>query len=85
MGLPLERTERSDGIRGQFRATGTQAWREVGECSLPASNNPKPKLSLQFYQGAEHAEHWARVTDFRVVRFPSQPDLGKKASRGRVP
>jgi regulation of enolase protein 1 (concanavalin A-like superfamily) len=53
-------------IRGQFRAGEAQGWREVGECSLPVPPNGKAKVSLQFYQGPEKVEHWARVTEFRI-------------------
>ncbi len=67
--LRLRLFVRKDQIRGQFRATGAQDWREVGVCSLPAPANQKDKISLQFYQGPEHAEHWARVGGFEVLRF----------------
>jgi regulation of enolase protein 1 (concanavalin A-like superfamily) len=56
-------------IRGQFRATKEQDWRDVGECSLPAPANRRAKISLQFYQGSEQAEHWARVTEFRILKI----------------
>jgi hypothetical protein len=59
----------NDQIRGQFRATEAQDWREVGACSPPTSANQKAKISLQFYQGPENAEHWARVTRFQILRF----------------
>lgn len=56
-------------IRGEFCATSAHEWRQAGECSTPAGTEEKPKLSLQFYQGLEHVEHWARVTRFRVARL----------------
>jgi regulation of enolase protein 1 (concanavalin A-like superfamily) len=56
-------------IRGAFRTPGSNQWREVGECDLPVPKDGKPKISLQFYQGAPEVEHWARVTEFRIVRL----------------
>jgi regulation of enolase protein 1 (concanavalin A-like superfamily) len=71
--VPVESTSLSlrffvkkDQIRGQFRATGAHDWREVGECSLPAPAGGEPMISLQFYQGPEKVEHWARITEFQV-------------------
>jgi regulation of enolase protein 1 (concanavalin A-like superfamily) len=55
-------------LRGQFRIPSESDWREVGQCTMPTGANKPPKISLQFYQGAEEARHWARVTDFSVVR-----------------
>ncbi len=55
-------------LRGQFQPAGSETWQEVGECDLPAPENVKPQISLQFYQGPADAEHWARVTDFCVRR-----------------
>jgi regulation of enolase protein 1 (concanavalin A-like superfamily) len=55
-------------IRGQFRETSAAEWREAGECDLPAPGGTKAKISLQFYQGPANAEHWARVTEFRIER-----------------
>jgi regulation of enolase protein 1 (concanavalin A-like superfamily) len=60
---------KGNSIRGQFRAAGSDNWQAVGECDLPAPQDAKPKISLQFYQGPSDAEHWARVTDFRVRRL----------------
>jgi len=61
---------KGDLIHGGFRELGTEQWREVGECDLPAPSNSKPKISLQFYQGPADAEHWARVSDFRMRQLP---------------
>lgn len=55
-------------IRGKFRSMKEQDWRDVGECSLPVPAQGKARISLQFYQGAEKVEHWARVTEFRVLK-----------------
>ncbi|MBM3837632.1 MAG: DUF1349 domain-containing protein [Verrucomicrobia bacterium] len=57
-------------IRGQFRTTDAEAWRTAGECDLPARG--PAKISLQCYQGPAGVEHWARLTDFRVVRLGAQ-------------
>jgi len=59
---------KGDHIRGQFRAPDGGGWREAGECDLPTPANGNAKISLQFYQGPAHAEHWARVTEFRIRR-----------------
>jgi len=56
-------------VRGQFLPEGVEAWQDVGECDLPAPAEAKPKISLQFYQGPADAEHWARVSAFRVRRL----------------
>jgi regulation of enolase protein 1 (concanavalin A-like superfamily) len=73
--IPLESTTvwlrlfiRGNQIRSQFRTAPTKDWREVGQCDLPAPKQSKAKLSLEFYQGQEQVEHWARVTEFRVVK-----------------
>jgi len=59
---------KGNSVRGQFRPAGTDKWQDVGECDLPAPANGKPHISLQFYQGPPDAEHWVRVTKFRVRR-----------------
>jgi len=51
-------------ISGEFRTPGSEEWKLAGTCDLPAK--AAPKISLQFYQGPASAEHWARVSDFRV-------------------
>jgi regulation of enolase protein 1 (concanavalin A-like superfamily) len=56
-------------IHGQFRPAGADRWQEAGECDLPAPTDKPPKISLQFYQGPAKTEHWARATDFRVIRL----------------
>ena len=53
-------------IRGQFQTPGSKDWRDAGECDLPAPADVKARISLQFYQGPPNAEHWTRVTQFRV-------------------
>ena len=55
-------------VRGQFRTSETNEWREVGQCDLPALPGMNPRLSLQFYQGAPDVEHWAKIRAFRVAR-----------------
>jgi regulation of enolase protein 1 (concanavalin A-like superfamily) len=56
-------------IRGAFRPVGSNDWQEVGETDLPAPAGVTPHISLQFYQGPTDAEHWARVSRFRVRRM----------------
>ena len=54
-------------IHGQFRTSDADNWREAGECDLPVRGTPK--VSLQFYGGPAKAEHWARLTEFRIRRL----------------
>jgi regulation of enolase protein 1 (concanavalin A-like superfamily) len=51
-------------IRGQYRASEAEDWKDAGECDLPAKG--APKLSLQAYQGPARIERWARLTAFQV-------------------
>jgi regulation of enolase protein 1 (concanavalin A-like superfamily) len=55
-------------IRGEFRTHSANEWRAVGECDAPVPAKVEAKISLQFYQGRSEAEHWARVTDFRILK-----------------
>ena len=57
-------------IRGQFCPAEAKDWREVGETEMPAPIDGKAKISLQFYQGSDKEEHWARVSDFRILKLP---------------
>lgn len=57
---------KEDQIHGQFRTPGMSDWKDAGHCDLPILKDVQPKISLHFYQGPAHAEHWARVTDFRL-------------------
>jgi len=59
----------SNQLTGRFRLPREEAWREAGRCDFPAPANARPKISLQFYQGPSDAEHWVRVTDFRIQRL----------------
>ncbi len=70
--VQLRLTVKGNSIRGEFRPPGSDIWQAVGECDLPVRANAKPKISLQFYQGPSDAEHWARVTDFRVRKLSSR-------------
>ena len=53
-------------IRGQFRPDGATDWRDAGNCDLPAKG--AAKIAIQAYQGPANAEHWARVTEFRIAQ-----------------
>ncbi len=55
-------------IRGEFQTSDSEKWQVAGECDLPSLPNAQGKISLQFYQGPQDAEHWAQVTDFRIER-----------------
>jgi regulation of enolase protein 1 (concanavalin A-like superfamily) len=59
-------------IRGEFRTPGANEWHAVGQCDAPTSANVEAKVSLQFYQGRLEEEHWARVTEFRIVKYPEK-------------
>lgn len=72
--VPLESTSvrlrmivKGNQIRGEFRAPNSNEWHAAGECNAPAPVNSQAKISLQFYQGVAEVEHWARVTEFRIV------------------
>jgi len=51
-------------VRGAFRPTGSREWREAGSCDLPIRGDPH--VAIQCYQGPAHAEHWARISDFKL-------------------
>jgi regulation of enolase protein 1 (concanavalin A-like superfamily) len=55
-------------VRGEFQTSGTNQWHLAGECDAPSPANRQPKISLQFYQGRADTEHWARVTEFRILK-----------------
>lgn len=55
-------------VRGEFKSSSTNDWRLAGQCDAPASTNIPARICLQFYQGSAEAEHWARVTDFRILK-----------------
>lgn len=65
--LELRAVVKDGSIHGYFRKDENSPWLDVGECTLPAAADKKPQLSLQCYQGAPGAEHWARFTGFRVL------------------
>jgi regulation of enolase protein 1 (concanavalin A-like superfamily) len=62
--LELRQRVRGQGIVGEYRLPGEQAWRRAGSCDLPVHG--EAKICLQFYQGPAEVERWARVTGFRV-------------------
>jgi regulation of enolase protein 1 (concanavalin A-like superfamily) len=55
----------ANSIRGSFRAHGQSEWRVAGSCDLPMQG--PAKLSIQCYQGLPELEHWARISNVRVV------------------
>lgn len=55
-------------IRGQYWPEGASGWTDAGSCELPAPRGGTPMISLHAYNGVPDAEHWARITEFRVVR-----------------
>jgi hypothetical protein len=56
-------------IRGEFRTPNTNEWRLAGECEAAELANVEPKISLQFYQGRSEDNHWARVTEVRILKY----------------
>jgi regulation of enolase protein 1 (concanavalin A-like superfamily) len=73
--IPLDSTSvrlrffvKGNRIRGQFRPASAGQWQDVGECDLPAPVHAAGRISVQCYQGSEKAEHWARISEFRVRR-----------------
>ena len=66
-------------VSGQYQIPGESQWHDTGQCAMPAPTNATAKISLQFYQGSEAAEHWARVTDFSI----SELRVGRGAADGR--
>lgn len=57
-----------DQIRGQYWVEGAGDWTDAGVCELPTPAEGRPKLSLHAYNGFADREHWARITEFKVVR-----------------
>ena len=56
-------------IRGAYWPEGATAWAEAGVCTLPAPPpGVAPKISLHAYNGFADQEHWARITELRVVQ-----------------
>lgn len=64
--LQFRLTARGNTVRGEFRSE-TSAWHLAGECELPG-NGAAPSASVQCYQGPADAEHWAKISDFRITR-----------------
>jgi regulation of enolase protein 1 (concanavalin A-like superfamily) len=62
---------KGDKIHGEFLPGDSKEWQEAGKCTLPAPAGKPAKLSIQCYQGAPDTEHWARITEFKVVKNPS--------------
>lgn len=54
-------------LRGQYRPSGSETWKDAGECTLPVKG--EPKVSLQVYQGPANEEHWGRFTEFRIAKL----------------
>ncbi len=57
-------------ITGHFRLPNSEEWHRAGECDLPVKG--PPRISLQTYQGVPGAEHWARLTNFRLRRLEKE-------------
>lgn len=57
-------------IRGEYWAEGATSWTEAGRCPLPRPPGGRPMISIHAYNGPPDTEHWARVTEFKIVRLP---------------
>jgi regulation of enolase protein 1 (concanavalin A-like superfamily) len=55
-------------IHGQYQPAGKDRWLDAAKGDLPAPPNGKAQISLHGYQGPSDVEHWARFSDFQVVR-----------------
>lgn len=64
----LRLTVSGNRIRGEYWPEGATAWTEAGTCDLPAPAGGTPRISLHSYNGLPNTEHWARVTEFTVIR-----------------
>ena len=65
--LELQLVVRGNKVRGRFKTPGGD-WRDVGECDLPTPPAGKPpRISLQFYNGLPDMEHWAKVSEVRIL------------------
>ena len=64
-------------IRGLCLPEGATKWIEAGSCDLPVPAGGKAKISLHSYNGVADREHWARLTEFRVVRRPRPAAAGQ--------
>lgn len=56
-------------IRGQYLPAGADKWLDAGVGELPAPPQGHARISLHCYQGPPDVEHWARFSEFRVVRM----------------
>ena len=56
-------------IRGEFMPEGSDTWQSAGAGELPAPPAGQPKASLHAYQGLADVEHWARFSQFRIVKI----------------
>ncbi|MCC6153325.1 MAG: hypothetical protein IT367_06180 [Candidatus Hydrogenedentes bacterium] len=64
--LQLRLTARDNMLTGEYRIGATGEWQTAGECDLPVKGDAK--ISLQTYHGPKDAEHWAKITAFRIVK-----------------
>lgn len=62
--LHLRLTARGATLKGEYRRSEVDDWKDAGECDLPIKGDAK--ISLQAYQGPSDAEHWTKLTRFRI-------------------
>jgi regulation of enolase protein 1 (concanavalin A-like superfamily) len=63
----LRLVAKRDKLVGQFRTSDAADWQRAGECTMPVPAHGTAKICLQFYQGPQDVEHWALVSDFRIL------------------
>jgi len=63
-------TAHGDKLRGEYRIPNDAAWKFAGACTLPVKG--EAKISLQAYQGPDNAEHWARLSQFRITQVEAK-------------
>jgi regulation of enolase protein 1 (concanavalin A-like superfamily) len=59
-------------VRGEYLPEGSKEWLEAGRGDLPAPAGGVAKVALHSYNGPANAEHWARLTEFRILRHDRQ-------------
>ncbi|NUM54124.1 MAG: DUF1349 domain-containing protein [Candidatus Hydrogenedentes bacterium] len=63
--LRLRLTARGAMLKGEYCVSDADDWKTAGECELPVKGDAK--VSIQAYQGPSDAEHWAKISEFRLL------------------
>jgi hypothetical protein len=73
---------RGDKYTARYRPGDQGEWQTAASGQLPPAGAGKDEVSLQCYEGPADVEHWARFTDFRIIRLP---DAGPGGAAAIVP